>query len=111
MCRVSIETVAARMKELFDAKVVAITDGGRPSVLASKEHVRMSLLYMGVFVLHLWVLLNGVLQYVRVFLSLVSVHDDCGRMLICTYFSALIVLLLDRCPMQGCSSVSSRCTR
>ena len=40
VCRMSIEAVAARMKELFDARLVAITDGGRPSVLASKEHVR-----------------------------------------------------------------------
>ena len=39
--RVSIEAVAARMKELFDAKLVAITDGGRPSVLATKDHVRV----------------------------------------------------------------------
>lgn len=35
----SIELVAARMKKLFDAKLVAITDGSRPSVLADKDHV------------------------------------------------------------------------
>lgn len=39
--RVSMETVAARMKELFDVKLVAITDGGRPSVLANEDHVRV----------------------------------------------------------------------
>ena len=39
--RASIELVAARMKKLFDAKVVAITDGSRPSVLADKDHVRV----------------------------------------------------------------------
>ena len=36
----SIEAVAARMKEVIDVKVVALTDGNRKSVLANKEHVR-----------------------------------------------------------------------
>lgn len=39
--RVSMEMVAARMKEVFDTKLVAITDGSRPSVLANKDHVRV----------------------------------------------------------------------
>ena len=39
--RASIELVAARMKKLFDAKLVAITDGSRPSVLANKDLVRV----------------------------------------------------------------------